>query len=316
MAESIFNIRDSSDFEQECKRIFDYQYNNLELYHDYVDMLGINEIPFLPISFFKSHSIISAGLNPQITFLSSGTTGDSQSRHMVADLSIYKTSFLKSFAQFYGSAKDYCFLALLPSYLEREGSSLIYMVQELITQSKYPTSGFYLDELLALSDILRQNHIQKIPTILFGVSYALLDLAEKYPQSLPNLIIMETGGMKGNRPEIPKKELHKIIQLAFNVNHVHSEYGMTELLSQAYSNGFGKFTSPPWMKVVIRDIYDPFRQLPPGKTGGINIIDLANIYSCSFIQTDDLGRINEDGTFEVLGRLNASDLRGCNLLIQ
>jgi hypothetical protein len=216
----------------------------------------------------------------------------------------------------YGPPENYCFLALLPSYLQREGSSLIYMLEKFIEISSFRQSGFYLNEFHELSKVLGENQKKGIPTILLGVSYALLDLAEEYPQNLSSIIIMETGGMKGNRPEMLKTQMHQIIGSAFDVDKVHSEYGMTELLSQAYSKGNGQFNTPPWMKIQIRDIYDPLTTLPSGKTGGVNIIDLANIHSCSFIQTDDLGRINEDGSFEILGRLSASDVRGCNLLIQ
>jgi len=316
MIDNIFNINSLSDFDKALKRTFDYQYQNISIYQQYVDLIKQDEIPFLPISFFKTHQIIDDKQKPEITFSSSGTTGTSQSFHHVADLNVYQQSFMTSFEQFYGSPENYCILALLPSYLEREGSSLILMADELISKSLNQSSGFYLNEYQQLSQILRTNQSNKIPTILLGVSYALLDLAEQFPQDLSSVIIMETGGMKGNRPEILKSQLHQELCNAFRVNTIHSEYGMTELLSQAYSKGDGLFFTPPWMKIQIRDIYDPFREVETGKTGGINIIDLANYYSCSFIQTDDLGKINPDGSFEILGRLNASDIRGCNLLIQ
>lgn len=316
MIANIFNINSQTDFDKACKRAFDYQYQNISIYQQYVDLIKQDGIPFLPISFFKTHKIIADNQTPEISFSSSGTSGMSQSIHPVADLKVYQHSFMTSFKQFYGSPENYSILALLPSYLEREGSSLILMADELISKSKNQSSGFYLDEYQLLSEVLRTNQSNKIPTILLGVSYALLDLAEQFPQNLSSVIIMETGGMKGNRPEILKSQLHQELCNAFHVNTIHSEYGMTELLSQAYSKGNGKFFTPPWMKIQIRDIYDPFREVETGKTGGINIIDLANYYSCSFIQTDDLGKINPDGSFEILGRLNASDIRGCNLLVQ
>uniref|UniRef100_UPI003567DA85 acyl transferase n=1 Tax=Labilibaculum sp. TaxID=2060723 RepID=UPI003567DA85 len=248
-------------------------------------------------------------------FTSSGTTGNLTSRHFVPDLKMYEQSFTKGFEQYYGSVSDYCILALLPSYLEREGSSLIYMMEHLIRDSKHPKSGFYLhnhEELIAtIKELKKQN--QKI--LLLGVSFALLDLAEKFQLDLENVIVMETGGMKGRRKEITREELHAFLTKRLGVEKIHSEYGMTELLSQAYSKGDSLFFTPSWMKVLIRDTYDPFSYEKQGRSGGVNVIDLANIHSCSFIETQDLGRIHADGSFEILGRFDHSDIRGCNLLV-
>ncbi len=300
------------------------QYRCNEVYRKYVELLGIrvsdiqeiSDIPFLPIKYFKTHKILCSEQKAQIIFKSSGTSGQEQSQHFVSDLDVYRESYIKGFEYFYGNSVNYRFLALLPDYLEREGSSLVFMMDDLIRRSQYADSDFYLRNLDALLDVLIRNEKDKIPTILFGVSYALLDLAEVITKPIRELIIMETGGMKGKRPEIPKPAFHQILKKAFGVKEIHSEYGMTELLSQAYSQGDGKFRTPPWMKVIIRDLYDPFRPMPAGRTGGINVIDLANKNSVSFIETQDLGRINSDGTFEVLGRINQSDIRGCNLLLQ
>ena len=254
-------------------------------------------------------------MKEEIVFTSSGTTGSEQSKHCVSDVSIYIESFLKGFRHFYGSVKDYCILALLPSYMEREGSSLIYMCGELIKQSAHPDSGFYLYEHEKLIDKLKDLQTKKQKTILIGVSFALLELARENHLDLSEIIIMETGGMKGREKEMPRAELHEILKKSFTLKSVHSEYGMTELLSQAYSKGDGIFKCPPWMKVLISDIHDPFSILDHSKTGTINIIDLANINSCSFIATSDLGKSYPNGSFEVLGRLDNSDLRGCNLLM-
>jgi len=309
-------------FEKKALSVFKYQALECPIYSEYLNLLkidiqkvnSIEAIPCLPIEFFKSHRIISRGKITQKIFTSSGTDGQKLSQHHIADLSIYEQSFIKGFEQFYGNPKDYRILALLPSYLEREGSSLVYMCQHLINLSQHSESGFYLNNLKELSKTLQNNSDTK--TILIGVSYALLDLAEQYPQALKNTIIMETGGMKGKRTEILKAELHQILKSAFELDTIHSEYGMTELLSQAYSKGNGIFKTPPWMKIIIRDLQDPISIVQGSKTGGINIIDLANIYSCSFIATEDLGQINHDNTFELKGRMYAADIRGCNLLIQ
>ena len=276
---------------------------------------NIFEIPFLPISFFKTEQIICQGRAVEEVFLSSGTTGD-QSKHLVSEISLYRESYLKAFELFYGDITQYCILSLLPNYREREGSSLIYMVDDLISKSKHEQSGFYLNDYESLSMRLQKLEKEGQKTILFGVSYALLDLAEQFPQKLEHTLIIETGGTKGKRKEMLKEELHQNLKAAFSLDVIHSEYGMSELLSQSYSNGEGIFKSPPWKKVLIRDTNDPLSIIGDNKTGGINIIDLANIYSCPFIATQDLGKTFEDGTFTVLGRFDNSDLRGCNLLLQ
>ena len=320
--QTIFNINSEKAFEKTAIEVFNYQYSNNLVYHQFCNYLKvksetitkIEQIPFLPVEFFKTHAIKTTEFTAQATFLSSGTTGTNQSRHLVKDLSVYETSFNKCFKQFYGNVADYCVLALLPSYLEREGSSLIYMVDALIKKSKHPESGFFLKNEQLLVEKLHFLTKNKQKTILFGVSFALLDLAENHQIDLSDVIIMETGGMKGRREELTREELHAIYKQSFNVDFIHSEYGMTELLSQAYSKGNGIFNCPPWMKILIRDINDPFNIIENNKTGGINVIDLANIDSCSFIATQDLGKITNLG-FEVLGRFDNSDLRGCNLLV-
>jgi phenylacetate-coenzyme A ligase PaaK-like adenylate-forming protein len=269
----------------------------------------------LPISFFKTEQIICQGRPVEKVFLSSGTTGN-QSKHLVSDISLYRNSYLRSFELFYGDIKEYCILSLLPNYREQEGSSLIYMVDDLISQSKHEQSGFYLNNYEQLLVTLKKLEKEKQKTILFGVSHALLDLAEQFPQKLKHTIIIETGGTKGKRKEMLKEELHQKLKAAFALDEIHSEYGMTELLSQSYSDRNGVFKSPPWKKILIRDINDPLTMIGENNTGGINIIDLANIYSCPFIATKDLGKTFEDGTFKILGRFNNADLRGCNLLVQ
>ena len=276
---------------------------------------NINEIPFLPIEFFKTEQIICKGQKIEEIFLSSGTTGN-QSKHLVTDLGIYKNSFRKSFQQFYGNISEYCILSLLPNYRERESSSLIYMVDDLIKNSKHPKSGFYLNNYKEVSETILELEAQGQKTLIIGVSYALLNLGKDFPMKLKNTIIMETGGTKGNRKEMMKEELHKILKNAFLLNKIHSEYGMTELLSQSYSKGNNIFKSPPWKKILIRDTNDPLTIIGNNKTGGINVIDLANIYSCPFIATQDLGKTFTDDSFSVLGRFTNADVRGCNLLIQ
>ena len=307
-------------FEKRALRLFKEQSQKCLPYNQYLKLLktdvesisSLAEIPFLPIQFLKTHSIIAKGKKPAIRFSSSGTTGMERSQHLVADLSLYEYSFRTAFELFYGDIEKYRFIALLPSYLEREGSSLIYMCEDLIKRSKHPQSGFYLNNLDELSEIIKEDK----PTILLGVTYALLDLAKLGPFQLNNTIIMETGGMKGKRKEMLKDELHQTLSNAYGVDLIHSEYGMTELLSQAYSKGNGRFSTSHWMRVFSRDIEDPFSLTNNGKTGGLNIIDLANIHSCAFIATQDLGRVYTDQTFEVLGRFEQSDIRGCNLLVQ
>ena len=250
----------------------------------------------------------------EIIFTSSGTTGSVASKHYVTDLNLYEQSYLKGFESSYGPIDAYCVLALLPSYLERDGSSLIYMVNDLIDKSKHPYSGFFLSDLPKLESVLRELETQKQKTLLIGVSFALLDFAETFKLELEHTIVMETGGMKGRRKELIRKELHEQLKRGFCLQHIHSEYGMTELLSQAYSLGDSLFECPPWMKILVRDTEDPLSLLPKGKTGGINVIDLANVNSCSFIATQDLGKLYESGKFEVLGRFDHSDIRGCNLM--
>ncbi len=321
--DKIFSINSDNHFNDIALRIFNYQAKNNPVYKKYLFHLGTNfssiktvqEIPFLPIEFFKTHKVITGSKQVQQTFFSSGTTGITKSNHHITDLSIYEKSFIKTFEQQYGKISNYCILALLPTYLENESSSLVYMVNRLIEESGHPESGFYLHNIEELAFKLKSLEQSETKTILIGVSYALVDLAEKFPMNLSNTIIMETGGMKGKRKELTKKELHNFLSSKFGIESIHSEYGMTELLSQAYSKGDGKFYSPPWMKILICDAYDPFCYLEKEKPGGINIIDLANINSCSFIETKDLGKINTDGSFEVLGRFDYSDIRGCNLLV-
>lgn len=327
--DSIFNISTPAGFRELALQVFKYQSAENEVYKHYINSLKIDvnsiteleQIPFLPIEFFKSHQIItplvpSSPAPHPITFTSSGTTGSVQSKHYVSDVTVYERSYRKAFEHFYGNIEEYCILALLPSYLEREGSSLIYMADDLIKKSKHPKSSFYLNNYKELVTVLKQLKDQKI--ILLGVTYALLDLVE-FPIFKGGqgdfLIVMETGGMKGKRKELLREELHTILCKSFGVDHIHSEYGMTELLSQAYSKGNGVFHCPPWMRVLIRDASDPFTFLPLHKTGGINVIDLANINSCSFIATQDLGKLVDNNSFEVLGRFDNSDIRGCNLLI-
>ncbi len=322
--EDIFKINDKKAFRATALEVFHFQAKNTPVYADYLAALGTNlsrikepeEIPFLPIEFFKSHTVLAQGKEAEVIFESSGTTGTSPSRHHVADTRIYRESFLRSFNASYGSPEDLCILALLPSYLERENSSLVYMMNQLIGWSQHSDSGFYLDQLGKLSAILQKRNNDGKSTLLLGVSFALLDLAEQHPMELWNNIrVMETGGMKGRRQEMVRSELHHVLIEAFGVNNIHSEYGMTELLSQAYSAGDGLFNSPPWMKILVRDPNDPLSLLSPGQSGGMNIIDLANLYSCSFIATGDLGKVYEDDSFEVLGRYDHSDIRGCNLLL-
>ena len=323
LKDQIFNIKTDSAFNAAVIEIFRHQHLNNRVYQEFCDHLkivpdqveNISQIPFLPIQFFKTHPIKTGTFNAQETFLSSGTTGENQSKHFVKDLSLYEKSYLNAFQQFYGNVKEYCVLALLPSYLERKGSSLIYMAEDLIEKSNHSDSGFFLDNYAKLMKILQKNIKNGQKTILLGVSFALLDLAEQHQIDLSKVIIMETGGMKGRRKELTRAELHRIYKTSFNATEIHSEYGMTELLSQAYSKGEGIFETPPWMKIIIRDINDPFTTLENNRTGGINIIDLANIDSCSFIATQDLGKKLADHQFEVLGRFDNSDLRGCNLLI-
>ena len=321
--DKIFRIPGIQTFNELAIEIFHYQYLNNSIYRTFVDLLNIqpgkiksvNSIPFLPVEFFKTNEVITGKDNIQQVFLSSGTSGAEQSRHCITDISVYEKSFRKGFRHFYGAPEQYCFLALLPSYMERQSSSLVYMVEDLIKQSTHKDSGFYLHNTEDLMKKLLELDKAGQKVMLLGVSYALLDVVEKHQLKLKNTIVMETGGMKGRRKEMIREELHAILCKGFGLDAIHSEYGMTELLSQAYSKGNGLFQCPPWMKVLIRDTNDPFSFIANNKTGGINIIDLANINSCCFIATQDLGKINQDGFFEVLGRFDNSDLRGCNLMI-
>lgn len=322
--QEIFKIHDEQTFRAIALEVFRYQARHIPVYRDYLAALRIDpeeirtleNIPFLPLEFFRTHRVLHEGMEARMVFESSGTSGMEASRHHVASLDLYKESFSRGYMHFYGEPSGSCILALLPAYLERKGSSLVYMMDRLISASGHPDSGFYLDDLEGLSLVLEKQNQDKIPTLLLGVSFALLELAEKHPQELAeHITVMETGGMKGRRKELIRSELHEILGRAFGKDRIHSEYGMTELLSQAYSEGKGFFTCPPWMKVLIRDPNDPFTILEKGSSGGINLIDLANIYSCSFLATDDLGISYPDHTFEVLGRFDHADVRGCNLLL-
>ncbi len=319
----VINLFDVDNFNDAALKIFRYQYENNIVYQKFCNNLktnpeqvvSIRDIPFLPIGFFKTQQVVTGDFNPAGYFQSSGTTGINNSHHYYKNLGSYEASFQKGFNLAYGEIKDYCVLALLPSYLEQKHSSLIYMIKNLINRSKNPDSGFYLYDYEALQSKLKFLEKRNQKTILFGVTFALLDLMEKFPLKLKNTIVMETGGMKGRRREMVREELHEILCDGFGVEKIHSEYGMTELFSQAWSKGDGIFTTPPWMKILIRDVNDPLTLIEKGKTGGINVIDLANVDSCSFIATQDLGKIHADGSFEVLGRYDHSDVRGCNLLI-
>ena len=323
-AEQIFSINNEATFNEVALAIFKHQAHNCTVYKNYISHLkkdfsavkSYKEIPFLPISFFKSHQVLSTADEPEVVFSSSGTTGQITSKHLVSDVKIYEESYMKAFQQFYGNPKDLCILALLPSYLEREGSSLIYMVDDLLKQSKHPQSGYFLHDVAQLYSTLLALAAAKQKTILIGVTYALLDFAAQFQIDFPELIVMETGGMKGKRKEMVREELHETLYAGFGVKNIHSEYGMTELLSQGYSYGQGIFNCPPWMKILLRDTSDPLSLLHGKQSGGINVIDLANINSCSFIATQDLGKVYEDGSFKVLGRFDNADIRGCNLLVQ
>lgn len=322
--DKITSIQTESDFNALTIEAFNYQYQHIPVYQNYCKQINTSiasvkqydQIPFLPIDFFKSHTVCSPNTEHSFTFTSSGTTGNKTSRHFISNIKLYERSFLEAFSIFYGSIKDYCILALLPSYLERTGSSLVYMANTLIKLSSHVDSGFYLDNYQELSQKLKILNKQNQKIILLGVSYALLDMAEQFPLKLNNTIIMETGGMKGRRKELIREDLHSTLCNAFGLTQIHSEYGMTELLSQAYSKGHGTFETPPWMKILIRDTYDPFSFYSHNRSGGINVIDLANINSCCFIETKDLGKTFSPTSFTILGRFDNSDIRGCNLLIQ
>jgi len=321
--QDIFSLSSEDKFNILTLDVFKFQFENNPVYRSFCDLLykhpsdvkRIEDIPFLPIQFFKSHQVISSNKPIKATFSSSGTTGSVTSKHYVTDLNLYQESFRNGFSEYYGNIEDYVVLALLPSYLERQGSSLIYMVNDMISQSKHPESGFYLDNISELKEQLITLDSQGQNVLLIGVSFALLDLVETYQFHLKHTIVMETGGMKGRRKELVRAELHSILKQGFGVSNIHSEYGMTELLSQAYSKGNGSFICPNWMRILTRDPEDPLTLQTHQKTGGINVIDLANVNSCSFIATQDLGRIAKDGSFEIIGRFDSSDIRGCNLLV-
>lgn len=324
LSDRIFEIENDSEFEEIALRVFHHQYIHCKVYQRFCNLLGVTknsvtrttQIPFLPIEFFKQETIVSSPANVQQIFTSSGTTGSITSKHYITNLKIYENSFRKAFHSFYGDISDYTVLALLPSYLEREGSSLVYMADQLIKASNKPNSGFYLNEIDTLIQTINQLAEKQEKVLVIGVSFALLDIAEQHSLHLnDNIVIMETGGMKGRRKEIIREELHEVLKKGFGVSKIHSEYGMTELLSQAYSKGNSLFNCPPWMKIYTRDPEDALTLLKHNKTGGINIIDLANINSCSFIATQDLGKTHIDGSFEILGRFDNSDIRGCNLMV-
>ena len=322
-SQDIFTISSQKQFEKIALKVFRFQYENNQVYRKFCELLNIEkgnvksiqQIPFLPIQFFKSHDVVSNLDTIQETFTSSGTTGMITSKHLITDVTLYEESYRNAFSEFYGNIEDYAVLALLPSYLERSGSSLIYMVNDLIELSNNKNSGFYLHNYNELISKLIALDESGQNVLLIGVTYALLDLIEKQKFQLKNTIIMETGGMKGKRKEIIREELHQILTDGFGVTAIHSEYGMTELLSQAYSLGNGIFECPNWMTILIRDTEDSLTYVETGKTGGINVIDLANINSCSFIATQDLGKKHPNNSFEVLGRFDNSDIRGCNLMM-
>ena len=320
----IFSLLNEAEFDEIALKIFQHQIHHNKVYKNYFGLLKINpdtivsidQIRFLPIELFKSNEVVCEHDSIDYIFTSSGTTSEISSRHFVKDISLYEESFLKCFELFYGNPEQYCFLFLLPSYLEREGSSLIYMAQTLINKSGDASSGFYLNNYNDLIAKIKEQKKKKEKTVLFGVTYALLDLAAMDVALDENFIVFETGGMKGRRKEMVKSELHELLKKKLHVTSIHSEYGMTELLSQAYSKSDGIFKCPPWMKILIRDPYSPYENLPKGRAGAINVIDLANFHSCSFIETQDLGRDLGNGTFELLGRMNEAQLRGCNLMIE
>jgi hypothetical protein len=323
MTDRIFRVTGAHEFNRTALEIFHFQAAGCPLYRQYISLLGIqskrvNEIgaiPFMPVSFFRDHTVMTGSGEPERTFISSGTSGMRQSRHAVKDLALYDDCLGKTFRIFYGDPSQYAIMGLLPSYLEREGSSLIYMVNRLIQLSGNDAGGFFPGDHTALLKAIDRARSARLQVLIIGVTFALLDLADKNPCNLSDVIIMETGGMKGRRHEMIREEVHDVLKKAFGIRKVHSEYGMTELLSQAYSKGDGLFMTPPWMKILMRDSHDPLSHTDKaGVSGGINVIDLANLWSCSFIATDDLGRMHSDNKFEVLGRYDNSDIRGCSLL--
>ena len=322
LQERIFSITTDNEFDHVALQVFNYQYEHCAVYREFCDHLAkspstvkeVLDIPFLPIELFRTHKVLSDQMTAQIVFGSSGTTAATTSKHLVANLELYHQSFLKGFEAIYGPVSKLAIIGLLPTYLERDNSSLVYMVDHLIKASEHPLSGFYLDDYTGLDNTLAQLENAKQPFVLFGVTYALLDFIDAYPQQLHYGSVIETGGMKGMRKELIRSELHAILAKGFGLQQIHSEYGMTELLSQGYSTAQGIFHCPPWMRVLTREINDPL-QLVTGKTGGVSIIDLANLYSCSFIATQDLGKQISAHSFEILGRFDHSDLRGCNLMV-
>lgn len=321
-ASEIFNINNPTAFNVVLRKILQFQLNNNLVYKQWCKHFGfdlheniaIQNIPFLPISLFKSHTVTTTNFTVTQVFESSGTTRTINSKHFIKDMAVYEISFNKAFEKIYGSINDYCVIGLLPSYLERNNSSLVYMVNFWIKQSRFRESGFYLNEFNQLAEVLQALERKQQKTLLIGVTFGLLDFVEQFSFPLQHTIVMETGGMKGRRTELTRNEVHTILKNAFQINEVHSEYGMTELLSQAYSTGNGRFICPPWMKVVVRSEDDPLQINLTGR-GVLNIIDLANLYSCSFIATDDVGTVYEDGSFEVHGRMDNSDVRGCSLMV-
>lgn len=319
-----FDIASDEAFFREALKAFHYQYDHDNVYKLWVDLLKVDasqiqrldQIPFLPIEFFKTMNVVSNPITGKtVRFTSSSTTSQHPATHFVNDIALYEESFRRGFQHFYGDIKEYCFLALLPNYLQRKGSSLVYMCQHLIADSGHPLSGFFLDNIPELLRVIEQLKSSGQKTILMGVSYALLDLCAMGLQLSDQFVVMETGGMKGTRKEMLKEELHQTLQQGFGVSTIHSEYGMTELLSQAYSKGKGLFEAPPWMRFLIREVDDPMKIRTDYKTGGINVIDLANINSCCFIATKDLGKLNTQGQLELMGRYDNSDVRGCNLMM-
>jgi Acyl-protein synthetase, LuxE. len=324
LEKEVFAVSNEKQFDLIALKVFEFQFYNNNVYNQYCKLLNktpdlvssVKHIPFLPISFFKSHKIVTTVFNPELIFESSGTTGFNASRHYIKKASLYEASFTKAFNQFFGNIKNCCVLGLLPSYLERSNSSLVYMVDHLIRESSHPESGFYLYDYSKLNNVLQKLESTGVETVLFGVTYALLDFSNQYPNKLKNIKILETGGMKGRQKEMVKSELYDRLRSSFGLEHIYAEYGMTELLSQAYAID-GIYSCPPWMKVILRDETDPLStsEYVNINSGAINIIDLANIYSCSFIATDDIGKIRPEGSLEVLGRLDNSDIRGCSLMV-
>lgn len=324
LLDRLFSIATDEDFNALALDLFRLHAERNPVYRGFLSALGrdtqavrrVEDIPYLPISAFRNQRVLLEGMGSSVVFTSSGTTGSVTSSHYVPWPELYERSFLTSFTAAYGDPSRWRILALLPAYLERPGSSLVYMAQKLISASGDPLSGTYLYQYDQLADVLRRSEAEAKPTLLLGVTFALLDLAEKHPMPLKHTVVMETGGMKGRRPEMVREELHAILKSAFTLEAVHSEYGMTELLSQAWSKGDGLYRCPPWMRISLRDVNDPLSRVETGRTGGIDIIDLGNIASCPFISTQDLGRMHTDASFEVLGRYDNSDVRGCNLMVE